>query len=108
VTGEGGRGVSSGESPAEQCYVLVLYVVGATGASRRAIAAIREICDSMLSSRHTLEVIDLSQQPELAVREQIVATPTLIRRLPPPIRRLVGDLSDRERVLVGLDLQPGS
>jgi circadian clock protein KaiB len=90
---------------AQEHYALCLYVVGASPASRRAIRAIREICDTALASRYTLEVVDLHQQPELAAEEQIIATPTLVRRLPLPIRRLVGDLSDRERVLAALDLQ---
>ena len=87
-------------------YVLRLYVVGATAGSQRAISNLREICESELAGRYELEVIDIYQQPALGVGEQIVAVPTLIKELPLPVRRLVGDLSDRERVLLGLDLRP--
>ncbi len=87
-------------------YLLRLYVAGTTPRSSRAIRSIRAICDEHLEGRYRLEVIDIYQRPALARDEQIVATPTLIRELPPPIRRLIGDLSDTERVLIGLDLRP--
>jgi len=87
-------------------YVLRLYVVGATAGSQRAISNLREICESELAGRYELEVIDIYQQPTLGAGEQIVAAPTLIKELPLPVRRLVGDLSDRDRVLLGLDLRP--
>lgn len=87
-------------------YVLTLYVSGASLRSRRAIAEIRRLCDEELEGRFELQVIDLHQQPALAVEHGIVAAPTLIRHLPLPLRTLVGDLSDTERVLVGLDLRP--
>jgi circadian clock protein KaiB len=90
----------------EPRYVLRLYVVGATPASRRAISAIRQICEDELADRYSLEVIDIYARPALAAGEQIIAAPTLIKDLPQPVRRLVGDMSDRERVLVGLDLRP--
>jgi len=86
--------------------VLRLYVTGITPRSARAIANIKEICDEYLKGLHALQVIDLDQQPVLAERDQIVAVPTLIKKLPPPLRRIIGDLSDRERVLIGLDLKP--
>jgi circadian clock protein KaiB len=86
-------------------YVLRLYVVGATPGSQRAISNLREICESELAGRYELEVIDIYQQPALGADQQIVAVPTLIKELPPPVRRLVGNLSDRERVLFGLDLR---
>ncbi len=89
-------------------YVLRLYIVGATPASRRAISAIRRICDEELAGRYSLEVIDIYQRPALAAGEQIIAAPTLIKDLPVPVRRLVGDMTDRERVLVGLDLRPAT
>ena len=85
-------------------FVLRLYVTGTTLRSTRAIANLREVCDEHLSDRYELEVVDVYQQPELAAREQLVAVPTLVKRLPLPLRRLVGDLSDRQRVLAGLDL----
>ena len=87
-------------------YVLRLYVVGATPGSQRAISNLRAICEAELAGRYELEVIDVYQQPVLGADQQVVAVPTLIKELPPPVRRLVGDLSDRERVLLGLDLRP--
>ncbi len=87
-------------------YVLRLYVVGATAGSQRAIANLRAICETELAGRYELEVIDIYQQPSLAEGEQIIAAPTLIKELPPPVRQLVGDMSDRDRVLLGLDLRP--
>ena len=87
-------------------YLLRLYVVGATPRSQRAIANLREVCETELAGRYELEVIDIYQQPTLGAGEQIIAAPTLIKQLPPPVRRLVGDMSDRERVLLGLDLEP--
>lgn len=85
---------------------LRLYVAGMTPRSARAVVNIKEICEAHLKGRYVLEVIDVYQQPVLAAGDQIVAVPTLLKQLPPPLRRLVGDLSDRERVLVGLDLVP--
>lgn len=87
-------------------YVLRLYVAGMTPRSTRAVANIRDICENHLSGRYDLRVIDIYQQPTLAKGEQIVAVPTLIRKLPLPLRRIIGDLSDLERTLVGLDLTP--
>ena len=86
-------------------YLLRLYVVGATAGSQRAIANLREICETELAGRYELQVIDIYQQPSLAEGEQIIAAPTLIKQLPLPVRQLVGDMSDRDRVLVGLDLR---
>jgi len=86
-------------------YVLRLYVAGTTPRSLRAITNIKAICEEHLKGRYDLEVIDLYQQPKLAESEQIVAAPTLIKKLPAPLRKLVGDLSDSERTLVGLDLR---
>ena len=85
-------------------FVLRLYVTGTTARSTRAIANLRQLCEQHLPDRYELEVVDVYQQPELAARAQLVAVPTLIKRLPLPLRRLVGDLSDRQRVLAGLDL----
>ena len=86
-------------------YLLRLYVTGTTPRSARAIQSIKDICEEHLQGRYDLEVIDVYQRPRLAADEQIVATPTLIKVLPTPLRRLIGDLSDSERVLVGLDLK---
>jgi circadian clock protein KaiB len=87
-------------------YLLRLYVVGATPGSQRAISNLRAICETELAGRYELEVIDIYQQPTLTEGEQIIAAPTLVKELPPPVRRLVGDMSDRDRVLIGLDLRP--
>jgi circadian clock protein KaiB len=88
----------------QDLFVLRLYVTGTTARSTRAIANLRELCEQHLPERYDLQVVDVYQQPELAAREQLVAVPTLIRQLPLPLRRLVGDLSNRQRVLAGLDL----
>lgn len=87
-------------------YVLKLFVTGSTARSIRAIENIRRICEEKLNGRYELQVIDLYQQPSLAAGEQIIAAPTLVKLLPSPLRRLVGDLSDEKRVLVGLDIVP--
>lgn len=86
-------------------YVFRLYVTGATPSSGRAIANLKALCEEHLKDRYELEVIDVYRRPELAEGDQIVATPTLIKELPPPLRRLVGDLSDTPSVLVGLNLR---
>ena len=87
-------------------FTLRLYVAGTSPRSMRAIQNAREICDSHLDGRYDLEVIDVFQQPALAKDDQILAVPTLIKKLPLPLRRFIGDLSDRKIVLVGLDLKP--
>jgi circadian clock protein KaiB len=92
--------------PGRPRYVLRLYVAGMTPRSTRAISNIKEICEEHLKGLYTLQVIDLYQQPMLAEGHQIIAVPTLIKKLPPPLRRIIGDLSDREKVLIGLDLKP--
>ncbi len=86
-------------------YVLRLYVSGTTPKSIRAITSLRRICDQYLAGRFDLKVIDIYQQPELAKHAEIVAAPTLIKTLPLPIRRIIGDLSSTERVLCGLSLE---
>lgn len=86
-------------------YALKLYVTGATPRSQRAITNLNAICAEYLEGRCTLEVVDIYQSPLLAKQAQIVAAPTLIRELPLPVRRLIGDLSERDRVLVLLDLK---
>ena len=87
-------------------YVLRLYVAGATPRSIRAIDNVKAICEEHLRERYELEVIDLYQQPVLAMGEQIIAAPTLIKELPEPLRRIIGDMSSTEKILVGLDLKP--
>lgn len=89
----------------EQKFLLRLYVAGASPRSLRAIVNAREICDEHLKGRYELEIIDILQQPALAKNDQILAVPTLIKRLPSPLRRFIGDLSDRKVVLIGLDLK---
>src|SRR5690242_7317854 len=84
-------------------YLLRLYVTGTTPRSTRAIQNIRAICEEKLQGRYDLEVIDIYQHPEQAKPEQVVVTPTLVKKLPLPMRRLIGDLSDIESVLVGLN-----
>jgi circadian clock protein KaiB len=87
-------------------YVLRLYITGMTPKSTKAIANIRELCEKYLEGNYGLEVIDIYQQPKLARGEQIIATPTLIKKLPLPLRKLIGDMSDTEKFLVGIDLKP--
>lgn len=90
----------------EPKYVLRLYVTGTTPRSQQAISNIRDICEEHLHGRYRLEVLDIYQRPTLAAGEQIIALPTLIKELPLPIRRFIGDLSDTEKILIGLDLKP--
>ena len=89
-------------------YVLRLYITGATPRSTQAVLNIRKICEEYLRGRYDLEVIDMYQQPILAEGEQIIAAPTLIKKLPQPLRRFIGDLSNIDRILVGLDLRKGA
>ena len=93
------------EDPNENKYVLRLYIAGMTPKSVRAISNIKKICDIHLTGRYTLEVVDLYQNPQLAKGDQIIAAPTLIKKLPLPLRRIIGDLSATEKLLVGLDLR---
>lgn len=86
-------------------YNLRLYVAGQTPKSLAAISNLKRICKEHLDGRCTIEVVDLLVTPQLAAGDQIVALPTLVRRLPPPLKRIIGNLSDTERVLVGLDLR---
>ncbi|RJQ66394.1 MAG: hypothetical protein C4519_25780 [Desulfobacteraceae bacterium] len=95
-----------GESQAAR-YDLRLFVTGLTPKSVRAITNVKKICDEHLSGRYELVVIDIYQQPTLAKGEQIIAAPTLIKKLPLPLRKLIGDMSDTEKFLVGIDFNPG-
>ncbi len=90
---------------ANACYVLRLYVTGATPHSMRAIINIRTICEEHLQGRYDLEIIDIVQDSTLAEGEQIIAAPTLIKKLPLPLRRFIGDMSKTERIILGLDLR---
>ncbi|MFH0863034.1 MAG: circadian clock KaiB family protein [Candidatus Altiarchaeota archaeon] len=85
---------------------LRLYVAGQTPHSLKAFANLKKICDEHLPGQYTLVIIDLLKEPKLAAGDQIIAVPTLVRKLPQPIKKIIGDLSDTERVLVGLDLRP--
>ena len=87
-------------------YNLRLYVAGQTPKSLAAIANLKHICETYLAGRYTIEVVDLLVTPTLAAGDQIVALPTLVRRLPPPLKRVIGNLADTERLLVGLDIRP--
>ena len=89
----------------DEVYVLRLYVTGATAASTRAIRNLRAFCEENLDGRFELEVVDIFQHPELAEGEQIIAAPTLIKRLPLPVRRFIGDLSDLQSQLLGFEVR---
>ncbi|MDB5447611.1 MAG: kaiB [Phenylobacterium sp.] len=86
-------------------YCLTLYVAGETPKSLAAIANLRKLCEAHLPGSHSIEVIDLVKSPELAAKDEIVAVPTLVRRLPAPIKRIIGSLADTEKVLIGLELR---
>ena len=102
--GTEGDGPETGESAAR--YTLRLYVAGMTSRSARAVENVRAFCEKHLGGRYDLQVIDVYQQPALARSEQLIAAPTLIKKLPLPLRRLIGDMSNEDRILVGLDLVP--
>jgi circadian clock protein KaiB len=87
-------------------YVLRLYIAGLTPRSIAAIQSVKEMCEEHLRGRYDLEVVDLYKDPALAKGEQIIAAPTLIKKLPLPLRRLIGNMADRKKILVGLDLRP--
>jgi circadian clock protein KaiB len=101
ATDDGGTGADSGE-----VWDLLLYVTGQSPKSVRAAENLRRTCDEFLPGRYRIEVVDLLKNPRLAADDQILAVPTVVRKLPQPIRKIVGDLSDTERVLVGLQLRP--
>jgi circadian clock protein KaiB len=88
----------------EERYVLRLYVTGTTRNSARAIQHVRKVCEAHLPGRYDLEVIDIYQQPALAQAAQLIGAPTLVKEQPPPVRKLIGDLSNEPQVLAGLDL----
>jgi len=98
------RRASAADDP--DVWNLRLYIAGQTPKSARAISNLRKICEEHLAGRYLIEVIDLLKEPQLARGDQIFAIPTLVRRLPHPIKKIIGDLSNSERVLVGLDLRP--
>lgn len=94
------------QEPTLSKYLLKLYVTGQTPRAERAIANLRRICEEDLGGQYELQIIDVLEHPQLAEDEKILATPTLIKRLPPPLRRVIGDLSDKDKVLLGLDVWP--
>ena len=96
---------TTNQSPAET-WELRLYVAGQTPKSLAAFANLKRICEEYLDGQYQIEVIDLLQNPHLAREDQILAIPTLVRKLPEPLRKIIGDLSNKERVLVGLDVSP--
>ena len=93
------------KTAASRLYILKLYVAGQSPKSVSAIANMKKLCEANLQGRYVLDVIDLYQQPQLAQGEQIIAVPALIRKRPSPLRRIIGDMSNTERVLVGLDIR---
>jgi circadian clock protein KaiB len=97
--------IMSKQQKDKEKYVLRLYVTGSTNRSVFAIENLKKICEEYLEGRYELQVIDLYQKPSLAKGDQIIAAPTLIKRLPLPFRRIIGDMSNKEKVLVGLDLK---
>ncbi|HEY0710293.1 MAG TPA: circadian clock KaiB family protein [Polyangia bacterium] len=109
---DGARKVGRGKTKAPTArkdrsseYLLRLYVAGQTAKSMQALTNLKQICEEHLAGRYQLEVIDLTQNPALARGDQILALPALVRQLPPPVKKIIGDFSDAERVLVGLDLR---
>jgi circadian clock protein KaiB len=93
-------------APGDGLWHLRLYIAGGTARSIAAIDNLQKLCDEHLAGKYSIEVIDLARNPTLAAGDQILALPTLVRKLPPPMKKIIGDLSDSEHVLVGLDLQP--
>lgn len=98
--------LNTSQNSAEEKWELRLYTAGQTPKSVTAFANLKRLCEEHLKGRYSIEVIDLTRHPQLAAGDQIVAIPTLIRKLPEPLRRIVGDLRDTERTLVGLQLRP--
>lgn len=98
--------VSTQVTNGSQTYLLKLYVAGATPKCVRAFANLREICETHLAGRYSIEIIDLTKTPQTGRLDQIFAIPTLVRQLPPPLVKIIGDLSNTERVLVGLSIEP--
>lgn len=97
--------MAAAETLSQEKYVLRLYIAGITPRSTESIRGVTEVCEEFLAGRYELEIVDIYQQPVLAKGEQIIAAPTLIKKLPLPLRRLIGSMADKERILVGLDLR---
>lgn len=94
------------KKPKEEKWALRLYIAGNTPKSMTALANLKKYCEEHLDERYTIEIIDLLVHPQLAAGDQILAVPTLVRKVPVPVRKIIGDLSNEEKVLVGLDLRP--
>jgi circadian clock protein KaiB len=94
------------EEPVSNKFLLKLYVTGSSPRTSAAISNLKRICEQELEGRYELEIIDVLEYPQIAEDEKILATPTLIKQLPPPLRRVIGDLSDKEKVLFGLEVRP--
>lgn len=92
----------------DEVWELRLYIAGRTPKSVRALDNLRRLCEEHLAGRYRIDVVDLLENPQLARQDEIVAIPTLVRKLPDPIRKVIGDMSDAERTLVGLQLRPGA
>ncbi len=99
---------NSGHRPKVMKWMLRLYVAGNTPNSISAFANLKEICEVHMGGRYQIEVVDLFRNPQLAQGDQIIAVPTLVRKLPQPVKKIIGDLSNTERVLIGLDLKPAA
>ena len=108
-TGRAGRAARAADASREEGllsrYILKLYVTGKTSKAEVAIANLRRICEEELDGRYELQIIDVLEQPQAAEDDKVLATPTLIKRLPPPLRRVIGDLSDKHKVLLGLEVR---
>ena len=102
------RSAKGGRKPGEERYELRLYVAGQSVKSLNAFANLKKICETHLAGKYRIEVIDLLENPQLAAGDQILAIPTLVRKLPKPIKKIIGDMSNTLRVLVGLDIRPGN
>ena len=100
------RGPSRGKGATPPAWQLRLYIAGQTPRSSAALANLERLCEEHLAGQYSIEVIDLLRDPALARGDQILALPTLVRRLPPPVKKIIGDLSNEERLIVGLDLRP--
>jgi circadian clock protein KaiB len=101
-------GIEPEPVPGKDVYILRLYVAGQTKKSLAAFANLKKICEEHLQGRYRIEIVDLFEHPQLAKGDQILAIPTLVRQLPPPIKKIIGDLSNTEKVLVGLDIRPAN
>ena len=104
----GGKKKSDMPDASEEVWVLRLYVAGQTPKSITAFANLKKICEEHLAGKYRIEIVDLLKNPKLARGDQILAVPTLVRQLPPPVKKLIGDLANTERVLVGLDVRPAA